>query len=224
MPSASMLWQRHEELILGVFVCALKMLHLEKNLPDAENRINETLCLKARLAYFALPSKQQPASFGLFMESQNQPQTEDDVGEKFLLKKPDFKWRLENKLDPDSHTAIRDYDIECKRLGKRVNNWVLNENYVKNGILRFLKIEYSYGKGMTLGAMIGYVQNMEFDTITKEVNQYIAQVKKHNIPPIKFPANGFSQGKIVGTTQQLERTEVLPSKFNLSHVWVDLRR
>lgn len=220
-----MLWQRHEELILGVFIRALKMLHLEKNLPDAENRINETLYLKARLAYFKLPSKQRPAFFGLFLEPQNQPQTEDDVGEKFLLKKPDLKWRLENKLDPNPNTAIKDYDIECKRLGKPLRkDRVLNEDYVENGILRFLNIEHSYGRGVKFGAMIGYVQNMELDPVTKEVNQYIAQVKKHKIPPIKFPATGFSQEKIVNTTQQLERTEVLPAKFNLRHVWVDLRR
>ena len=224
IPSASILWQRHEELILGVFIRALKMLRLERNLPDAENRINETLYLKARLAYFKLPSKQRPPFWGLFLESQNQPQTEDDVGEEFLLKKPDFKWRLENKLDTNPHTAIRDCDIECKRLGKPLRrDRMLNEEDVKNGILRFLNIEHSYGRGVKFGAMIGYVQNMEIDTVTKEVNQYIAQVKKHKIPPIKFPANGFSQGKTVSTTQQLERTEVLPSKFNLRHVWVDLR-
>ena len=225
IPSASMLWQRHEELILGVFVRALEMLCLEKNLPDAENRINETLCIKAKLAYFNFPLKQRPASFGLFMETQNQPQTEDDVGEEFLLKKPDLKWRLENKSDPNPAMAIRDYDIECKRLGKPLwKDRVLNEDYVKNGILRFLSVKHSYGKGITFGAMIGYVQNMEFATIIKEVNQYIAQVKEHKIQPIKFPANGFNREKTVHTTQQLERTEVLHSKFKLRHVWVDLRR
>lgn len=225
IPSASMLWQRHEGLILGVFIRALKMLLLEKNLPDAENRINETLYVKAKRAYSKLSPKQRPAFFGLFLEPQNQPETEDDVGEEFLLKKPDFKWRLEDKSDSNPETAIRDYDIECKRLGKKLNNkWVLNENYVNNGILRFLNVGHSYGRGMAFGAMIGYVQNMEFDTVTKEVNQYIAQIKKHKTPPIKFPTNGFSQGKTVSTTQQLERTEVLPSKFALRHVWVDLRR
>ena len=224
IPSASELWQRHEELILGVFILALKILRLETNLPDAENRINETLCVKARLAYHKLPSRQRPSFFGLFMEPQNQPQTKDDVGEKFLLKKPDFKWRLENKSDPNPATAIRDYDIECKRLGRPLRkSRVLNEEYVKKGILRFLNIEHSYGRGMKFGAMIGYVQNMEFDTITNEVNQYIKQIKEHKIPSIKFQANGFSQEKTVIATQQLERTEVLPSKFNLRHVWVDLR-
>lgn len=194
IPSASILWQRHEELILEVFVRALKMLCLEKNLPDAENRINETLYLKARLAYFKLPSKQRPPFWGLFLESQNQPQTEDDVGEEFLLKKPDFKWRLENKLDTNLHTAIRDYDIECKRLGKPLRrDRVLNEDYVKNGILRFLNVKHSYGKGMTFGAMIGYVQSMEFKDILKEVNQCITQIQTHKIPLIKFSAKKKQQ-------------------------------
>jgi len=225
IPSASILWQRHEELILEVFVRALKMLCLEKNLPDAENRINETLYLKARLMYFKLPSKQRPAFFGLFLEPQNQPQTEKDVGEKFLLKKPDLKWRLENKLDPDPYTAIKDYDIECKRLGRPLRrDRVLNEDYVKKGILRFLNVEHSYGKGMTLGAMIGYVQNMEFKDILKEINQCIIQIQTHNIPSIKFSAKKNSRKEVIETAQKLYRTEISPSSFNLRHIWVDLRK
>ncbi len=225
IPSASILWQRHEELILGVFIRALKMLRLERNLPAAENRINETLCVKARRAYFKLPLIQRPAFFGLFLEPQNQPQTEDDVGKEFLLKKPDFKWRLENKTDPDPATAIRNYDIECKRLGKPLRrDRVLNEDYVKNGILRFLNVKHSYGKGMALGAMIGYVQNMEFKDILKEVNQSITQFQTHKIPSIKFSAKKTGSKEIIETSQKLNRTEISPSSFNLRHIWVDLRK
>lgn len=225
IPSASILWQRHEELILGVFILALKMLRLEKNLPDAENRINETLCVKARLAYFELPLKQRPASFGLFLEPQNQPQTDDDVGEEFLRKKPDFKWRLENKSDPDPVTAIRDHDIECKRLGKPLRkDRVLNTEYVEKGLLRFLNVKHSYGKGVKFGAMIGYIQNMEFEDILKEVNQCIALTQTHKIPPIKFSAKKTSSKEIIETAQKLNRTEINPSSFNLRHIWVDLRK
>jgi len=224
LPSASIPWQRHEELILGVFIRALKMLRLERNLPDAENRINETLYLKAKHAYFKLPLIQRPAFFGLFLEPQNQPQTEDDVGEEFLLKKPDLKWRLENKSDPNPAMAIRDYDIECKRLGKPLRrDRVLNEDYVKNGILRFLNVKHSYGKGMTFGAMIGYVQSMEFKGILKEVNQCITQIQTHKIPLIKFSAKKNSN-EIIETAQKLYRTEISPSSFNLRHIWVDLRK
>ena len=224
LPSASILWQRHEELILGVFIRALKMLRLERNLPDAENRINETLYLKAKRAYFKLPLIQRPAFFGLFLEPQNQPQTEDDVGEEFLLKKPDLKWRLENKSDPNPAMAIRDYDIECKRLGKPLRrDRVLNEDYVRNGILRFLNVKHSYGKGMTFGAMIGYVQSMEFKDILKEVNQCITQIQTHKIPLIKFSAKKNST-EIIETAQKLYRTEISSSSFNLRHIWVDLRK
>lgn len=225
IPSASILWQRHEKLILGVFVQALKMLRLEKKLPEAENRINETLCVKARRAYFKLPLKQRPPFFGLSLESQNQPQTEDDVGKEFLRKKPDFKWRLVDESDPDPHTAIRDYDIECKRLGKRLSKkWVLNENYVNNGILRFLNVEHSYGKGMPFGAMIGYVQNMEHKDILKEVNQCIAQIQTHRIPTIKFPTKKSDSRGIIETAQNLNRTKISPESFKLRHIWVDLRK
>jgi len=220
-----MLWQRHEKLILGVFIRALKMLCSEKNLPDAENRINETLYIKAKHVYLKLPSKQRPAFFGLFLEPQNQPQTECDVGEKFLLKRPDFKWRLENKSDSNPHTAIRDYDIECKRLGKRLNKkWVLNENYVHNGILRFLNIEHNYGRGMPFGAMIGYVQNMELKDILKEINKYINRNQKHKIAPVKFPQKNIGSKEVIKTTQKLYRTEINPASFNLRHIWGDLRK
>ena len=224
IPSASMLWQRHEGLVLAVFIQALKLLRFEKNLPDSENRINETLYLKAREAYFKLPLEQRPAFFGLFIEPQNQPQTEDDVGEEFLLKKPDFKWRVENRSDANPATAIKDYDIECKRLGKPVNkNWVLNENYVKNGILRFSSDKHSYGKGVPFGAMIGYIQNMELKDILKEINQCVVQIQTYKIPSISFSTKDISSKAIFETTQKFCRKEIKPSPFNLRHIWVDLR-
>lgn len=220
-----MLWQRHEELILGVITRALKKLSLEKSLPDAENRINETLCVKARDAYFKLPSKERPAFFGLSLDPQNQPQTEEDVGKKFLLKKPDFKWRLENKSDPDPAMAIKDYDIECKRLGKPLRkDRVLNEDYVKNGILRFLNKEHSYGRGVPFGAMIGYIQNMEVKEILKEMNRCITQIQKHKIPSIKFSATRTTSKELIQTTQKLGRVEIKPPSFNLRHIWVDLKK
>ena len=87
IPSAVTLRQRHEELILGIFIRALKILCTKKELLLAENRINEILYLNAKLVYCQLPPNQRPAFFGLFLEPQNQPQTNDDVGEEFLLKK-----------------------------------------------------------------------------------------------------------------------------------------
>ena len=225
IPSTTILWERHEKLILGVFHLALKMLRSDKELPEAENRINENLCLKARYAYFKLQPDKRPTNFGLFMESQNQPQTDDDLGEDYLRKRPDFKWRLENKSDPDPGTAIRDYDIECKRLGRKLSKKrVLNEEYVENGIIRFLNIEHSYGKGIEYGAMIGYVQNMEFNTIAKEVNLTIKQITDHDIPLLKFPAKQLGNKEIISTSQQLHRTKVHPSQFNLRHIWIDLRK
>lgn len=225
MLSASMLWQRHEELILEVFFLALKLLCKEQFLPKDEDEITEKLSVKARKANFKLNRQDRGLGYPPTWQGQIAPGTESEVGSTFTRKIPDFQCPYKDESAKNAEQAYLSYCVECKRLGKTLDSgWNLNKNYVQKGISRFLTAEHSYGKAAESGAMIGYVQNMEIDTVNKEVNQYIGQVKKHEIPPIKFPPNGFSQGKTVSITQQLERTEVLPSKFNLRHVWVDLRK
>lgn len=225
IPSASKLWQRHEEFILEVFFIALKLLCEEQFLPEDEDEISEKLSVKARRANFKLNLQGRGLMYPPTWQGQIAPATESEVGSTFTRKKPDFQCQYKNERAKNAKEAYISYCVECKRLGKTLDSgWNLNKNYVQKGILRFLTAEHSYGKAAESGAMIGYVQNMEFDTVIKEVNQCIAQIKKYKTQPIKFPTNGFGQGKTVRTTQQLERTEVLPSKFALRHVWVDLRR
>ena len=156
-------------------------------------------------------------------QGQIAPATEIEVGSAFTRKKPDLQFQYKNECAQNPEQAYISYCIECKRLGKTIASWNLNKNYVHKGILRFLTIEHSYGKDADSGAMIGFVQNMNFDTITKEVNQYINQVDTHEIPLLGFPAKQLDKNNIIRTTHQLDRTEVRPSPFNLRHIWVDLK-
>ncbi len=225
IPSASMLWQKHEELILEVFIIALKLLCDEQYLPEDEDEITEKLSVKARRANFKLNRQDRGLVYPPTWQGQIAPATESNVGSTFTRKKPDFQCQYKNERAKDAEQAYISYCVECKRLGKTLDSgWNLNKNYVQKGILRFLTAEHSYGKAAESGAMIGYVQNMEFDTITKEVNQYISQVDTHKIPLVKFPDKKFGDREIINTTQHLNRTKVSPSPFNLRHIWVDLRK
>ena len=198
MPSASMLWQRHEELIWEVFVQALKLLCEEHFLSKDEDEITEKLSVKAREANFELNCQDRGLPYPPAWQGQIAPATESEVGSTFTRKIPDFQCPYKDERAKNAEQAYVNYCVECKRLGKTLDSgWNLNKNYVQKGILRFLAAEHSYGKAAESGAMIGYVQNMEFDSVVKEVNQYIAQVKKHKLPSIKFSANGFNQEKTV---------------------------
>ena len=225
IPSAITLWQRHEELILEVFWGALELLCQESVLPEEEDDISEILSVKIRKANFKLNDHGRGLTCLPIWQGQIAPATETEVGSSFTGKKPDFQCQCKNESAQNAEEAYISYCIECKRLGKTMGSgWNLNKNYVQEGILRFLTVEHSYGKDAGSGTMIGYVQNMDFDSILKEVNQNIAQVQTHKIPLIEFPATQPASKEIINITQKFNRTKVGPSVFNLRHIWVDLRR
>ena len=224
IPSSEDLWASHEQRVLGVFILALQMLREEKNLPAKENQINKVLALKTRDANLRLAREQRLTHLPMW-EAQNQPQSEEDLGSEWVKKKPDFQCQLSDETDDDPKTAYRNYCIECKRLGQPpAAGWILNENYVTSGIVRFVEASHSYGKGATSGAMIGYIQSMDPNDILREINEHIRLMAHHPIPPLSFMSvRSFKEG-IAQIIQHLVRREVSPSSFDLRHLWVDLRR
>jgi hypothetical protein len=112
------------------------------------------------------------------------------------------------------------YTIECKRLGTRVGRWVLNVNYVKKGVLRFITEEHGYGKATPSGAMIGYVQSMELDDVLGEVN---AASKRSSLPPIVRADVAWQENAVTRLGHKLTRPSSLLSPFDLHHLWVDIR-
>ncbi len=214
------IWTRHEKRVLEIFKLALKMLREESSLPDKEDEINRKLCLLVRRANGDLQNQNQGIEWPLNFESNNQPDADDVTRSTREFKRPDFQWGVcdTNELDPDR--SYKFYIIESKRLGSPSSTkWILNKNYVVNGMKRFVDPEWSYGKSSHSGAMIGYIQDMELQTILEEVNTNAAS---ELLPNITISSEG-EQPDITKLDQRLEREQIQPTPFDLRHLWVDLK-
>jgi len=218
LPSPEHLWERHETLVLNVFTIALVKLQEETNLPEDEPTLNELLYTLVRDSWHKLPQNEKPI-WSLSRNTENPPRTTSEIGQKWTRKKPDFLWSLSDSQERDSYKAIREYTIECKRL--RTNRNFINE-YVVNGIVRFLTAEQKYGNGTVSGAMIGYIQNMRHSEVLEQVNAVILKTKEFVIPEIKFTTNCQMTDKIKKGNHRLSRKEVKPSIFDLRHIWMDV--
>lgn len=225
IPSPKEMWIKHEMLVLEVFTLALEMLRRKVNLPVDEDAISEVLTLETRQANFSLNRKGRGLQFPPDWEKPKQPTSKVDLGKSKKKKRPDFSCPFRNNSAQCAKDAYLDYHIKCKRLGEASSpSWNLNKNYMTNGIVRFLEPPHRYGEGTYSGAMIGYVQNMNIKSILEEVNRYIFKNPNHKIPEIRFSEVGFGDKGIAKASQQLIRTHVFPSPFDLYHLWVDLRQ
>jgi hypothetical protein len=216
------LWKRHELRVLAVLEQALSILCAKTNLPRSEIELNRELyfCLlianenlwKMRVGGFDHP----PTS-----ESKNQPDIDDDARAKRENKIPDFHWAFIDHAADDPRRGAHDFIIECKRLGSPPrSDWVLNENYVQNGIMRFVRPEHGYAKNEASGAMVGYIESMQPDEILTEVN---AAALTAEVAAIPYPQAGW---QIDGVSHLEHQAGRLPpeSTLALRHLWVDLRR
>ena len=215
------IWKKHELRVVDVLLVALELLRNKGNLPQKEVLLNREL-------YFCLleaNKKMKKSGYEYFdhiptPEGHNPPDPDDELMAVRENKIPDFYWGYIDHTESDPRRSARNYVIECKRLGRPLRaDRIFNHNYVHKGILRFITEEHGYAKGEKSGAMVGYVQSMEFDEILCEVNDSAASF---GIPDLKAPDNGW---QINGTSQlahQLTRKFAF-SPFQLSHFWVDLR-
>lgn len=154
-------------------------------------------------------------------ECTNQPledETHLDIARK---KRPDFQWGYINHSEPDPKKSAKHYYVECKRLGTPIrNDRVFNINYISNGVLRFLKRKWNYGRASSSGAMIGYIQSMEAKDILTEVNE---EACSSNISEIELSHEGWRKNGVSRLDHEFDRPNVLPSPFKLRHFWLDLR-
>lgn len=221
LPISEHLWERHEQHVLNVFQLALLRLKKEKHLPKDEPTLNEKLYVHARYVYCSLPYEQKPMSF-VKRNSEIPPRRIEEVGERWTKKKPDFQWELINTQETNPEKAIKEYTIECKRLAEKTSagRSFINE-YVVNGIIRFISKEHRYGIGTISGVMIGYVQNLVHAEVLKQINLTVRKSQEYKIPEIMFnhlkDLSGISKGN-----HTLIREEVSPSNFDLRHIWVEL--
>ena len=79
---------------------------------------------------------------------------------------------------------------------------------------------HGYGQACSSGAMIGYIQNMDFDEILSEVNSTCCDKQ---IPGIVLSDAGWQEDGISRLDHGFERLFPI-SPFDLRHLWVDLRR
>jgi len=152
-------------------------------------------------------------------EANNQPSPDDSERTPRENKRPDFQWSVQDEQAADPERATRSYVVECKRLGEPADAWVFNTNYVAFGVRRYVDISHLYGKDDMGGAMIGYIQSMDIETIWSDVGRQLGNAGLSMLPK-PLPVSGSSV--LHQTSHHIIRMEAV-SPFQLDHIWVDLR-
>lgn len=218
-------WQDWEAHILDFFGFILLELVKEPNLPlleaskkeDNLNRRLDLLC-RRKLATWQIQDRTRP-NITPYFGGRNQAREEDTTPHGSEQKEPDCL--VLSFLDVEKEKT-HSYTIECKRLdlSKDGSPHGKSEYYVNDGVMRFMKREYSYGIDVESGLMIGYVQSADFNKFHQCVNHYC---KKTSVPDLALSGTWLNNG-ISELEQVLQRTEMEPKRFLLRHFWVDLRK
>lgn len=214
------LWNRHVQLYSEVFSAALQELSESSSISGDEDAISEILCSILSRVCFGLGKSRNQDLQTPYWESPIQPVTADELKGGKIRKRPDFICKCLNPWANSHEEYEISLHVECKLLGYPTSSrWILNENYVKNGIKRFDSNIHEYGKRAPSGLMIGYIISMTPEEIESEVNDY---QKKHapEYAQIRFL---FDTMTFLEARQAIERRNIMPSRFELIHFWVDLR-
>jgi len=214
------LWRRHESLYIEVFSLALEELSGRASVDGDENAISESLCPTLHKVCFNMfrdgrGEVREPAC-----EHPIQPILDEELTGGKKRKRPDFTCSCYNRFasGPDEYKIP--FHIECKLLGNPTSpSWILNKNYVVEGMKRFDCPKHEYGKRASSGMMIGYIISLSPDDIVIQVNGY---KKRHlaSFPDITFTRN---RGHVQQAKQSIIRRHVAPANFHLTHIWADLR-
>jgi len=220
LSSFMMLWSRHKQIYSEVFSAALLNLTEMDSVSGDEDAISEILSLVLNQVCFEFSKSRNLEVQTPYSEAPVQPVTEDELKGGKIRKRPDFTCKCLNPWadSPEKHEIS--LHVECKRLGHPTSaTWILNENYVKNGIKRFDSRTHEYGKRAYSGIMIGYIISMTPKKIEAEVNDY----QKKHLPDNKKFKFTFDAKPLFQTRQDIKRKNVKPDQFELIHLWVDLR-
>jgi hypothetical protein len=210
------LWSNREAKCLAIIERALHLLRQKPALPVLEVDLN-------RCFYFCLLSASRELypddEIAPILECNNQPDPDDEVRARREQKRPDFQWIYLDRYEDDPHRSSRQFVVESKRLGTAPRaDWILNLNYINNGIHRFREPAWAYGKLAPSGAMIGYLQSMQPNEVLREVN---AECREKSFPDLVLVGDWA-----LGATSRLEHAIDRPfqiSPFKLHHFWIDLR-
>lgn len=220
IPSFSDLWQKHETLYSRIFILALQQLADGHCDISNEDSISERLCPILNAVCFEENRKHNWEIRTPDWEKPIQPIINSELKGGKVRTRPDFTCKLTNPFA----TCVDEHEIplhiECKRLGSPTSSsWILNENYVLNGIKRFDCTKHEYGKRAPSGMMVGYIISMSPERILAEVNMYQNKHCSEN-QNIEFE---FVRKKVQQYRQTIERKSIKPEAFRLIHLWVDLR-
>ena len=212
------LWARHEAHYFKAFSRALELLRETSSLPLEEVGLNRDLYFCLLKANRELdPEGAYPPPMA---ECCNQPDPNDEVRAERESKRPDFNWGFTDPHESDFRMSAKQFVVECKRLGAAPRtDWILNQNYVEHGILRFIDPTWSYAKRFRSAVMIGYCQSMDSGDILKEVNE---AAKFRRLPAIVLSIDGWR----IAAVSKLQHSLVRPfpmSPLRLDHLWLDIR-
>jgi len=214
-PEGPTYWKTFQRHVANLIIEALLLLRQRDDLVKDEVELSRLLflCLGNANRHFGLPL---PAYDG-----RNPPHPEDKKKAKREDNRPDIYWTLMD-YETDCQDWYRIFALECKRLGKKTDaGWIFNEHYVIDGILRFFLEEKGYGKGCETGAMVGYVQDMEFNDILREVNSYLTS-HASSLSTLVEPVNGWQSQGVSHFSHTFNRSYI-PSPFSLQHFWIDIK-
>lgn len=199
-------WRHFKENIGLLTTEALLILRRRPDLVEEEKSLNKILRLCFRSANYKLKFEYFPAL-----------DAENDEGNR-----PDLSWSFFNDLATNPEECEICFALECKRLGRKTKGgWNLNEQYVLEGILRFFKKEKGYGERIEIGAMVGYIQDSEFDDILHEVNENLS-IHEPSIPSLTLSIEGWLNQE-VSRLQHIFQRSSNPASFLLQHFWIDMR-
>jgi hypothetical protein len=199
---------------MDIFRRALVLLAASR--PDGgEPELNRALydCVQIAIRHRYLDGDHVPYA-PVSYEARNAP-TPATKGSSSERKIPDFQWGYLDHQQPNPLNSARYFAIECKRLGKRTRSSVFNVLYVEEGVVRFVDPAYKYGKEVSEGAMVGYVESMTREAVLAEVNEAAAS---HNLSALTYTKSG--PGPLHELVHIFER-EFRISPFALSHLWVE---
>lgn len=218
------LWANHEARILKVLKLALEILRYEETdlTKENEDKLNYKLYFCMLDAVRKLGGEDSGINSPPAYECINQPLEDEEHLDISRKKRPDFQWGYIDHSAPDPRKSAKHYYIECKRLGTPMRkDWVFNQNYILNGVLRFVKREWKYGRASSSGTMIGYIQSMVANNILDEVNKEACSC---GITAIILNSEGWKKKGVSRLDHEFDRPEVPPTPFKLRHLWLDLRQ
>lgn len=213
--------QRFEQRIVKVLIIALRRLAVLDELPQTEDPINRKLyfCVLEAIREFESTEGESSVPYPMY-EANNQPNADDESRTSRENKRPDLQFGYINRYEPDPKKSAKQVAVECKRLGNSGrDDWVLNENYIVHGVLRFRNASFEYGKPHRFGVMIGYVQNTTFGDILADVN---AMANNHSIPALVLSPDGWRDNDVSQLEHDFDRQS--GSSLRLLHLWLDVRR